>query len=66
MKEAEQAELKMIETLFLQMGAAEEQAKVMASQLYKRAGQIASERDISIVEAVEILLKQVIEARSGG
>ena len=47
------------------MGAPEEQAEVMASQLLKRAGQIASERDISIIEAVEILLKQVVEAQQG-
>lgn len=47
------------------MGASDDQAQTMASQLLKRAGQIASDRDISIVEAVEILLKQVIEAQQG-
>lgn len=63
--ETEQDQLNMIRTLFLKMGAPEEQAKIMASQLLKRANQIASDRDISIVEAVEILLKQVVEAQSG-
>jgi hypothetical protein len=37
----------------------------MASQLIKRAEQIAQERDISKVEATESLLKQVFEARQG-
>ncbi len=63
--EAEPDQLTLIKSLFLQMGAPEEQAEVMASQLFKRAGQIASERDISIIEAVEILLKQVVEAQQG-
>jgi hypothetical protein len=65
MMEAEPDQLTLIKSLFLQMGAPEEQAEVMASQLFKRAGQIASERDISIIEAVEILLKQVVEAQQG-
>jgi hypothetical protein len=65
MMEAEPDQLTLIKSLFLQMGAPEEQAEVMASQLLKRAGQIASERDISIIEAVEILLKQVVEAQQG-
>jgi hypothetical protein len=63
--EAEPDQLTLIKSLFLQMGAPEEQAEVMASQLLKRAGQIASDRDISIIEAVEILLKQVVEAQQG-
>ncbi len=63
--EAEPDQLTLIKSLFLQMGAPEVQAEVMASQLLKRAGQIASERDISIIEAVEILLKQVVEAQQG-
>jgi len=62
---AEPDQLTLIKSLFLQMGAPEEQAEVMASQLLKRAGQIASDRDISIIEAVEILLKQVVEAQQG-
>jgi len=62
---AEPDQLILIKALFLQMGAPEEQAEVMASQLLKRAGQIALDRDILIIEAVEILLKQVVEAQQG-
>ena len=65
MMETEQDQLNLIRSLFLKMGASEEQAKTMASQLLKRAGQIASDRDISIVEAVGFLLKQVVEAQQG-
>ncbi len=63
--ESEQAQLDLIRSLFLRMGASESQAETMASQLLKRANQIASDRDISIVEAVGILLKQVVEAQQG-
>tara|TARA_B110000285_G_scaffold187355_1_gene213086 strand:+ start:1089 stop:1289 length:201 start_codon:yes stop_codon:yes gene_type:complete len=65
MMEAEPDQLTLIKSLFLQMGAPEEQAEVMASQLLKRAGQIALDREILIIEAVEILLKQVVEAQQG-
>jgi hypothetical protein len=51
--------------IFMNLGAPEAQAKVMAAQLLKRASQIAQERNISEVEAVETLLKQVIAARQG-
>ena len=61
--DAEPDQLILIKSLFLQMGAPEEQAEVMASQHLKRAGQIALDRDILIIEAVEILLKQVVEAQ---
>ena len=63
--ESEQAQLDLIRSLFLRMGASESQAETMASQLLKRANQIASDRDIPIVEAVGILLKQVVEAQQG-
>ncbi|MDQ8206165.1 hypothetical protein QEH52_01495 [Coraliomargarita sp. SDUM461003] len=49
--------------IFINLGAAEDSAEVMARQLLKRAGQIAEERGISKVEATETLLKQVFEAR---
>lgn len=55
--------LELIESLFLKMGASGEQARTMASQLLKRAQQIAEEQGIGLVEAVEILLNKVIEAR---
>jgi hypothetical protein len=54
-----------IACIFVNSGAPENQAGVMASQLIKRAEQIAQERDISKVEATESLLKQVLEARQG-
>jgi len=54
-----------IAQIFVNLGAAETPAHVMASQLLKRAAQIAVERGISKVEATETLLKQVIEARQG-
>ena len=66
MMDSEQAQLDGIAALFINMGASETQAKVMAAQLLKRAGQIAAERQLSQVEAVELLLKQVIEARQSG
>ena len=54
-----------IACIFVNLGAPEKQAVVMASQLIKRAEQIAQELDISKVEATERLLKQVLEARQG-
>ena len=54
-----------ITCIFVNLGAPKKQAAVMASQLIKRAEQIAQERDISKVEATEILLKQVLDARQG-
>ena len=61
--ESEHEQLSLIKSLFIKMGASEKQAVVMASQLLKRAGQIAAERKISKVESIEALLKQVIEAQ---
>jgi hypothetical protein len=58
-------ELNEVIALFVKMGAPQKQAEVMASQLLKRASQIAAERDISIIEAAEILLKQVVQAQQG-
>ena len=54
-----------IACIFVNLGALEKQAAVMAAQLIKRAEQIAQERDISKVEATESLLRQVLEARQG-
>lgn len=54
-----------IACIFVNLGAPEKQAEVMASQLIKRAAQIAQERDISKVEATQRLLRQVLEARQG-
>jgi hypothetical protein len=49
--------------LFINMGAAQLQAEHMAAQLIKRAHQIADERGITLVQATERLLTQVLEAR---
>jgi len=60
-----EADLRRVSALFERMGAAPQQAERMASQLLKRAEQLVEERGISYLEAVESLLKKVIEARSG-
>jgi hypothetical protein len=65
MSESDDRQLEQVVELFLRMGAEREQAQVMARQLLKRSRQIAAERGISEVEALESLLKQVIEARQG-
>ena len=65
MTEFSNNEVAEIACIFVNLGAPEKQAEVMASQLLKRAEQIAQERDISKVEATERLLKQVLEARQG-
>jgi len=63
MEDTEQ-QLKLIESLFLKMGAPEERVQIMASQLLKRARQIADEHGITLVESVEGLLKQVLDAQN--
>ncbi|MGJ8654107.1 MAG: hypothetical protein ACSHX8_12610 [Opitutaceae bacterium] len=65
MSELDQDTLDGVTQLFVNLGAEKAQAKVMASQLLKRARQIAVEREISEVEATETLLKQVVQARNG-
>ena len=65
MTEFSNNEVAEIACIFVNLGAPEKQAEVMASQLIKRAKQSAQERDISKVEATERLLKQVLEARQG-
>lgn len=51
--------------LFTQMGASPDSARVMAAQLLKRAGQIASEQGITTVEALDPLLREAIRGRQG-
>jgi hypothetical protein len=65
MTDSSNNEVAEIASIFVNLGAPEKQAEVMASQLMKRAEQIALERNISKVEATESLLKQVLEARQG-
>jgi hypothetical protein len=57
--------LQRVTVLFRQLGASDASAETMARQLLKRAVQLASERQISELEATETLLKKVIEARQG-
>jgi len=52
-------------TICRSLGAAEEQAPVMAAQLWKRSLQIAMERDIEQAQAMDHLLSLMISARNG-
>lgn len=65
MTESQPDPVNQVSRIFMNLGAPEKQAQVMAAQLLKRAEQIAKERSISKVEATDALLKQVIEARQG-
>ncbi len=47
------------------LGASATQAETMATQLLKRAGQLAVERGISRVEALKGLLEVVVKGRAG-
>lgn len=51
--------------LCAKMGAAHAQAEIMATQLAKRADQLAAERGITRVEAMGRLLQLVVKGRSG-
>lgn len=59
-----EVDVERVTRLFVGLGAQEDSAGVMARQLLKRAIQISKERNLSHLEAVEMLLKQVIAARS--
>ena len=61
--ESNEEYLELIQSLFIKMGSHEEQARTMAAQLLKRARQIVDERGITLVEAVEGLLKQIVDAQ---
>ena len=63
MMENDEEHLKLIQSLFLKMGAPEKQSLTMAFQLLKRARQVADERGVTLTEAVQQLLTQVLEAR---
>lgn len=54
-----------VASFFKRFGAEDSQANVMSRQLLKRSKQIAQKRNITELEALETLLKQVIEARQG-
>ena len=55
-----------VAALFERMGADAEQAERMATQLLKRAAQIARDEGISELEALERLLRRILQARDGG
>lgn len=54
-----------IAELCRRLGASEPQAHTMAAQLVKRAGQLATERNISEIEALNHLLTVLISGREG-
>ena len=58
-------ELQQIEALCRNLGAPEEQAKRMASQLVKRADQWVEQRGMTRVEAMKSLLELVVSGRQG-
>ena len=58
-------EVEQLEKVFSSRGASPSQAKVMASQISKRADQWVAERGISRLEALKRLLDIVIAGRDG-
>ncbi|MDP0498392.1 MAG: hypothetical protein Q7Q73_19545 [Verrucomicrobiota bacterium JB024] len=58
--------LKSLVALCENMGASPEQALTMARQLWKRSEQIACERNIKQVEAMDYLLRLMVRGRQGG
>jgi hypothetical protein len=58
-------ELEQMSRLCEQLGAPAAQAKVMATQLLKRAAQIAEERGITREAALKGLLDVVVKGRAG-
>lgn len=61
----DEAEIEKLTALFLNLGAEEKAARVMAAQLWKRADQLASERATTRLEALDYLLKLTIAGREG-
>lgn len=58
-------EIDQLSALCLRLGATPEQAPVMATQLLKRADQLASERGIGRTEALAQLIEIVVKGRAG-
>lgn len=58
-------ELEQLTGLCERLGARRAQAEIMAAQLLKRAGQIATERGITRESALKGLLNVVIKGRAG-
>jgi len=59
------SEQETVAALFRGLGATPSQAEVMASQILRRADQIAVERSQSREEALRILLEAVVKGRRG-
>jgi hypothetical protein len=59
------SELEKITQLCVRLGAAPDQAAVMAAQLLKRADQISAERGLRREEAMAQLLQIVVQGRQG-
>ena len=57
--------LEMLTKAFQNMGAGPEQARTMAAQLLKRAGQLSEQEKISGEAALARLMEKVIAARRG-
>ena len=58
--------LEEVTALCVQCGASETQAPILAKQLLKRTGQLAEERGIKEVEAMNYLLQLMVSAQDGG
>ncbi len=52
-------------TILQRLGAEKDPARVMATQLLKRADQLANERSVSQAEALDYLLKVTIAGKEG-
>ena len=59
------SDLSQIQQIFRRLGASEAQAGTMAHQVLKRAEQLASEQKISPEQAMEHLLRVLIQGRQG-
>ena len=59
------SELEQLTTICRRLGAEEGRAAVMAAQLSKRADQLAAERGIPRVQAMQHLLTVLVEGRQG-
>lgn len=59
------SELDQLTEVCVRLGAERAQARIMAAQLLKRAGQLALERGIYRETALANLLQLVVQARSG-
>lgn len=58
-------EIEQLSKVFVNLGSDESQAKTMATQVVKRAGQLAKQRGKGRVEALQYLMNLVVSGRSG-